>query len=174
MVDVRKQVVAGLVPPEVGEALIRQVWPSVAAYPAVAGVGRALTNTIIGAPLGWLMMAPFYFLKVLPILGRRYTLTNRRLMVRRGIQAKPGDQVALSDIEDVHIARDANSDFYRAADLEIKSCGKTALVLKGVPEPESFRHSILQAVQAWTPRKPAGPFVPAKETAPVQGTGATA
>ena len=54
--DVQKQVVTGLVPPQVGEAKIRVAWPSVQAYPAVATLGRALTFTYIGAPLAWLLV----------------------------------------------------------------------------------------------------------------------
>ena len=41
------------------------------------------------APLGWLLMSGFYFGKILPILMRRYTLTNRRLMIRKGWSGKP-------------------------------------------------------------------------------------
>jgi hypothetical protein len=161
MNDVRRQVVTGVVPPQLGEALIREVWPSVAAHPAVAGLGRALTRTIVAAPLAWLLMAPFYFLKVLPFLARRYTLTNRRLMVQRGLKPKPTDQVALAEIDDVRVTRDANSEFYRAGTLEVLSQGKVVLTLPGVPEPESLRHSIINAVKAWVPGKANAPIVPA-------------
>ena len=69
MQDVRKQVITGLVPPQSGEAIIRDGWPAVAARPAVAGLGRALTRTYILAPLAWLLMAPFFFLRVAPFLA---------------------------------------------------------------------------------------------------------
>jgi hypothetical protein len=162
MLDVRKQAVTGLVPPQTGEAVIREVWPSVAAHPGVAGLGRLLTRSIIGAPLAWLMMAPFYFLKILPFMARRYTLTNRRLMIRRGLKPQPVHEVALADIDEVRLHQDANSTFYRAGNLEIVSGGKVVLTLNGVPEPESFRHSIVNAYKAWVPGKATGPFVPAK------------
>src|SRR5262245_36784433 len=92
--DVQKQVVTGLVPPQVGEAKIRVAWPSVQAYPAVATLGRTLTFTYLGAPLAWLLMAPFYFKKILPFLATRYTLTNRRLMRMRGLKPKMVQEVA--------------------------------------------------------------------------------
>ena len=162
MQDMRQQVVTGIVPPQVGEALIREVFPSVAAHPAVAGLGRMLTRTIIGAPLAWLLMVFFYFAKALPFLGRRYTLTNRRLMIRKGISRRPSWAVPLAEIDDVHVQLDANSEFFRAGNLDILSQGKVIYTLRGVPEPESFRQSIINTYKAWVPGKASGPFIPAK------------
>jgi hypothetical protein len=162
MQDVRKQVITGVVPPEVDEARIREAWPSVARSPGMASLGRVLTRTIVLAPLAWLIMFPGYFSKVLPGLARRYSLTNRRLMIRRGVKGKPGQEVKLADIEDVRIKTDANSDFFRAADLEILGeGGKVILTLRGVPEPDGFRHAILNACNAWVPGRKRGPFVAA-------------
>ncbi len=162
MQDIRQQVVTGVVPPQVGEALIREIFPSVAAHPGVASLGRTLTRTIIGAPLAWLLMALFYFAKALPAVGRRYTLTNRRLMIRKGITRRPAWEVPLADIDDVRVQLDANSEFFRAGNLEIVSQGKVIHTLRGVPEPESFRQSIINACKAWVPGKASGPFIPAK------------
>src|ERR1700688_700472 len=105
MVRVRKQAITGVMPPSVGEAVIRETWPSLARSPGIAGLGRALTRTIVLAPLAWLLMAPFYFSKVLPVLGVRYTLTNRRLMICRGVMAKPSQQIALNEIDDIRIVK---------------------------------------------------------------------
>src|SRR5207245_6841861 len=118
MIDGRKQAVTGLVPPEVGETTIRVVWPSVAASPAVAGLGRWMMRTIILAPLAWLMLAPFYFKKVLPGLARRYTLTNRRHMIQTGWSRETSREIALAELDDVRLQQDSYDTFYRAADLE--------------------------------------------------------
>jgi hypothetical protein len=160
-VTVRKQVIAGVVPPELGEARIREAWPSVARSPGMASLGRVLTRTIVLAPLAWMIMALGYFGKVLPVFARRYTLTNRRLMIRHGLKGKPGQEVRLADIDDVHVKTDANSDFFRAANLEIVSKGQVVMTLRGVPEPDGFRHAVLNACNAWVPDRPRGPFVPA-------------
>lgn len=162
MIELRNQAVTGLVPPQQGEALIREVWPSVAATPAAASLGRALICSIVGAPLGWLLLAPVYFAKLLPFVAKRYTLTNRRVMIQRGLKPKPSREVPLVDIDDVRVQRDANSEFYRAGTLEILAHGKVALTLPGVPEPESFRQAIVAAYKAWVPGKAAAPIVPAK------------
>jgi hypothetical protein len=161
MVEAVVQVVTGVMPPQLGEARIREAFPSVARVPAVASLGRALTATIVLAPLGWLIMSAVYFGKLLPLVGRRYTLTNRRLMIRtvwKGVALK---EVALVDIDEVRVVVDANSDFFRAANLEIVSKGQVALTLPGVPEAEGFKHAIINACNAWVPNRVREPFVPA-------------
>jgi hypothetical protein len=165
--DGRTQAVTGLVPPQLSETTIRVVWPSVATSPRVAGLGRSMMRTIILAPLAWLMLAPFYFKKILPGLARRYTLTNRRLMIQKGWKRKPIQQIALADIDDVRLKPDSYDRFYRSATLEIISKGKVAVSLPGVPSPESFRHAIINAYQAWVPGKAdTGHFVPASASKP--------
>jgi hypothetical protein len=171
MTDVRKQAVTGVVPPQQAEAIIREVWPSVTATPTVASLARVLMRSRIGAPLGWLLLAPIYFKKLLapaPGMARlavRYTLTNRRLMIQHGLKPQPVLQVSLSDIDDVRIQKDSTDDFYGSANLEILHKGEVKLTLPGVKNPESFRHAILNSVKAWVPGKAAGPFVPAKAAA---------
>src|ERR1700732_2430925 len=80
MIDVRHQAITGVVPPQTAEAMIREVWPSVTIYSGVATLGEKLIRSIVLAPLGWILMLPVYFLKVMPFIARRYTLTNRRIM----------------------------------------------------------------------------------------------
>jgi hypothetical protein len=164
MAEAGKQVVSGLVPPAVAEANIREIWPSVAAFPAIASLGRVLTGTIILAPLAWLIMSLAYFGKLFPFLARRYAITNRRVLIRRGLKGTPGQDVALADIDDVRVQTDANSDFFRAANIEILAKGQVALTLHGVCDPESFRHAILNARNAWAPGKATGAFIPASAT----------
>src|SRR5262249_38080574 len=143
LTDGRMQVITGVVPPQSGEAMIRELWPSVARRPAVAGLGKMLNELggkvartgilfpigLLIAAAGWMLMAPFYFSKVMPFLAQRYTLTNRRLMIRRGWKAKPSHEVALADIDDVRVVKDANSDFFMAGNLEIISKGEVRLTL---------------------------------------------
>jgi hypothetical protein len=141
---------------------IREIWPTVARMPPIANLGKFLNNTIILAPLGWLLMSAVYFGKLLPFVATRYTVTNRRLMIRKGITGKPGQEIPLGEIDDVRIVTDANSDFFRAATLEILSKGQVRMKLAGVPEADSFRLAILNARNAWVPEKSKTmPFIPA-------------
>ncbi|MGE3805729.1 MAG: hypothetical protein AB7K24_13715 [Gemmataceae bacterium] len=156
------QAVTGVTPPQLGEALIREKFPSIQAIPAVASLGRMLILSYVGAPLGWALMLPFYFKKVLPVIGQRYRLTNRRVMICRGMTAVPTQEISLGEIDDVRVVTDDNSKFFRAANLELVSNGKVALTLAGVGDPEPFRHAIINACRAWAPGRMKAPFVAAK------------
>jgi hypothetical protein len=74
-------------------------------------------------------------------------------MIRKGWSGTPSQEVALADIDEVRVVTDANSDFFRAANLEIVSNGQVVLTLPGVPEAEAFRHAIINACTAWVPGK---------------------
>jgi hypothetical protein len=159
------QAVGAVVLAEVAEGRVREVWPSVASFPGIANVGRMLTRTIILAPLAWLIMSSVYFGKLMPFLMRRYTLTNRRLMIRKGWHGSVAQEVPLSAIDEIRVVVDGNNTFFRAADLQIVGGGQVLMTLAGVPDPESFRHAILATCQAWVPGKSKAmiPFRPASE-----------
>jgi len=77
-------------------------WPSVQRFTGPASLGRVLMSSPWLrplAPLSWLLMAPLYFIKIMPGFATRYTITNRRLMVQRGIKRTPSHEVALGDID---------------------------------------------------------------------------
>jgi hypothetical protein len=162
LADQRDQAVTGMTPPQLREAIIRDVWPSVAAHPGPAGLARACYRSIVLAPIGWLVLAPLYFQKLLaamswlvpPLSGlaTRYRLTNRRLMICKGMKPVPDKEVPLERIKDVKLVTDANSEFYGSGTLEVlDDAGQTVLTLPGVAEAESVRQSILQAAAAWGP-----------------------
>src|SRR5438067_730924 len=158
LADVRDQAVTGVTPPQTNEAIIRDVWQSVTAHAGPASLARACYRTIIFAPVGWLVLAPFFLLRFLALLpglsglATRYRLTNRRLMIAKGFKAVPEKEVPLDRIKDVKLVTDANSDFYFSGTLEvIDDAGTSVLSLPGVREPESVRQSILQAAAAWGP-----------------------
>jgi len=153
-VDLSRQAIAGLTPPHQAEAMVREIWPSVVeAQSGLAVIGQKMMSSMILAPLGWLLLAPLYFKKIVPFLSKRYTLTNRRLMIQRGLKPCPAQEIALTDIDDVRIATDSHNAFYKCATLEILTNGQVAMTLTGVPEPDSFRNAIINAVTAWVPGK---------------------
>ena len=160
--DGRTQAVTGLVPPQLDETTIRVTWPSVAASPAVAGLGKAMMRTILLAPLAWLMLAPFYFKKILPGLACRYTLTNRRLMIQKGWKRKPSHEIALAEIDDVRLKPDSYDHSIGLPLWRLSPKGQVVMSLPGVTSPESFRHAIINAYKAWVPGKAdTGHFMPA-------------
>ena len=161
-----RQAITGLTPPATREATIREVRPSVHAYAAVSALAQKLMQSYILGPLGWLLLAPLFPLKFAPFLCMRYTLTNRRLMIRRGLaRPRPVQEIALDAIDEVRLDPASYSPFYRSGTLEILSKGQVALRLPGVPDPEVFRHAIVNASTAWTPGRMRGPFVAANAKA---------
>ena len=74
-------------------------------------------------------------------------------MIRKGWKGKVVQEVPLAQIDEVRLVTDGNSDFFRAGNLEIISNGKVVMTLAGVPEPESYKHSIINARNAWVPGK---------------------
>lgn len=138
---------------ETPERRIREIFPTVARVPAVASIGKLLNNTIVLAPLGWLFMSLVYFGKVLPIIGVRYRLSDKRVAILRGWKGSTSQAVALADIDDVKLDPASIDQFFRSADLQIISDGKVEMTLKAVPDAGAFRHSILDARNAWAPGK---------------------
>jgi len=144
---------------------IREIWPSVKRVPFVANLGKLLNNTIVLAPLGWLVMAGVYFSKVLPFVAVRYRLTDKRIMILRGWKGSISRQVPLADIDDVQLDPASIDQFFRSADLKIMHGGNAVMTLVAVPDAESFRHAILDARNAWAPgRVKMLPFIPASAT----------
>jgi len=150
------QAVTGVVPPQEREVIIRSTWPAVSAFSAaVTGLAAKLIRTIVLAPLGWLMLGPFFVMKISPFVCRRYTLTNQRIKVEKGWKRTVGGEVALKDIDELVLAPDSYSSFYRAGDIDIVSGGQVVLKLTAVSDPETFRRAMLNAVAAWVPGKSA-------------------
>lgn len=112
MTDMRTQAILGVLPPDLGEAVLASRWPSVTAYGPMAQTGsniqaraRDLVMRTIKLPLpaailltipatglaflialvGWMLLAPFYFVKIFPGLAMRYTLTSKRILVERDL-----------------------------------------------------------------------------------------
>src|SRR5262245_39662962 len=113
-----RQAVTGLVPPTIGEARIREAWPTlmgVAAGPA--GLAKMLVRSVFLLPVGWLIQAPLFALKFAPFVCKRYTVTNRRLMIQRGWKPHPVQEVPLSEIDDVRLDAADVDPFYLSGNL---------------------------------------------------------
>jgi hypothetical protein len=165
-----RQAITGLMPPSLGEARIRVAFaalPGVAAAPA--GLAKMLTRTYVLAPLAWLIQAPLFGLKFAPFVCKRYTLTNRRLMIQRGWKPEAVQEVPLTEIDEVRIGPGGVDTFYLSGDLEVIARGQVVMRLPGVPEPEGFRQAVMNSVKAWVPEKAKGAWIAA--SANVEGKG---
>jgi uncharacterized membrane protein YdbT with pleckstrin-like domain len=181
MADMRTQAIMGIIPPDVAEARLRYRWPSVARYGAPAKLGNSIIQAARGLVLGvikmpfilaailvlpatilaflialsaYLLLAPFFFAKVMPITMTRYMITNRRVMIQKGWSLKPDGEVPLEKIEAVRVVPGSEQAFFNSADLELVSDGRVALTLRGVPEAEHFKINIENAYLAWGRKNP--------------------
>jgi hypothetical protein len=162
MAEVKTQAVAGVTSPQVGEALIRDAWPGVTSNPAAAKTAHKFYQSgplrYVLAPIGWLILSPFLLKRLagaLPGLSglmKRYRLTNRRLMVCKGVKSEPIQEVGLERIKDVRLKTNETGDYFFGGDLEvIGENGQVLLEMPGVREAESFSHAIRHAAAAWGP-----------------------
>jgi len=90
-------------------------------------------------------------------------------MIQRGWKPEAVQEVPLTEIDDVRIGPGGVDTFYLSGDLEVIARGQVVMKLPGVPEPEGFRHAIINAVKAWVPEKAKGAWIAA--SANVEGKG---
>jgi hypothetical protein len=151
-------IISGVVPPSVREATVMTVWPSVGA----TGFGRALgrlyriedgVGPLSVGRLALLATIPFglmlYLSMRLPWAIRRYRLTNRRVMIERGINPRVEQYVDLDRFDAIDVAVQPGQEWYAAGDLVFRRGPIETLRLTGVSRPESFRRVCLEARQAY-------------------------
>jgi hypothetical protein len=151
--------ISGVVPPSVAEATVMSVWPSVAAtglgrslgrlYRIKSGFGPVLVGRLAllaTIPLGLML----YLSMRLPWAIRRYRLTNRRVVIERGINPKVEQFVDLDRFDAIDVVVQPGHESYSAGDLVFRRGPIETLRLPGVSRPESFRRVCLEARQAYT------------------------
>jgi PH (Pleckstrin Homology) domain-containing protein len=152
------QAIAGVSPAETKEMTVMTVWPSVAQY----GLGRSLGNLydirwpdIYFFRLGRMLALAFipvslvlFFLRIAPYIGRRYRLTNRRIVVERGITGVEEKSIDLDRFDSISIDVLPGQAWYDAGDLVFKHGNVETFRLAGVSRPEAFRQTCIKAHMA--------------------------
>ena len=154
-----KQAIAGVTPASVEEADIMTVWPSICAFPSGRFLGRLYTIAWPGVyifRLGNLLALlsiphalALYFYRVAPYVGIRYTLTNRRIVVRRGLMGVDDRWVDLDRFDTIEVAVRTGQQWFKAGDLVFRKDGVETFLLEGVSRPESFRHVCINAHKSY-------------------------
>ena len=149
-----KQAISGVAPPELGEVTVMTVWPGIAAYPLGRSLGR-LYRIRAGVGLitiGKLFMAvtipialALFAWSLLPFVMRRYTLTNRRVIIQKGLKAVGGSYVDLDRFDSIEVKVLPGQEWYPAGDLVFLRGNVETFRLEGVPRPETFRQTCLKA-----------------------------
>ncbi len=143
--------------PEVTEKKIMTVWPGIGSMALGRWVGRLAGNRLgygfftLGKLLA-LATIPIslavYLWRLMPAACRRYTLTNRRLIIQRGLTAKDGPSIGLNEFDAIEISVLPGQDWLHAGDLIFQRDGKGVFRLRGVSRPEGFRQACLKARNA--------------------------
>ncbi len=163
------QAIAGVVPDTEKEVTVMTVWPSIAATAYGRWWGRRFANdvgiTLFGVPitigrilalLSIPLILPVYFHMVIPRLPfvlfgvpnpscRRYRLTNRRVIVEQAFGGGEQQSVSLDRFDSVSVEVEPGQAWYPAGNLIFRLGDVETLRLVGVPHPQSFRHTCLDA-----------------------------
>ncbi len=154
-----KQAIAGVAPPESAEVTVMTIWPSIVALPTGRFLGRLFNirwpNVYIfrlGNLLALLAIPHaliLYFWRVLPRVGTRYTLTNRRVVIQKGMPPADHSSVGLDGFDSIEIEVLPGHEWFHAGDLRFRNGGSEVFRLVGVSRPEAFRQSCLKSHLAY-------------------------
>jgi hypothetical protein len=151
--------IAGVMPAETKEATVMTVWPSNAKFGLGRLVGRwyaitwpdiyifRLGNVIalLSIPLALVL----FFMRISPFIGTRYRLTNRRVIVERGLSGVEDKAVDLDRFDTIDITVQPGQAWYDAGDLVFKLGSVETFRLEGVSRPAAFRETCLKAHMAY-------------------------
>lgn len=103
-------------------------------------LGRLLAGLCIPLALGG-----YLAMRIPPWVIRRYTLTNRRVVVRKGLRARDERWVELDRFDAIEVLVRPGQQWYPAGDLIFRSGPVETFRLEGVLRPETFRQTCLKA-----------------------------
>ncbi len=142
------QPIAGVVPADISETTCKVAWPSIGAFQAGRLVGRlAASKSGVGPlTLGNLWAAAtiplslaVYAWQLMPYVCRRYALTNRRIIVRKGLMPVDERWINLTEFDSIEIEILPGQQWLHCGEMIFKRNGGEVLRLSGVPRPEVFR-----------------------------------
>jgi hypothetical protein len=154
-----KQAIAGVTPAEMQEATVMMVWPSVSAYSSGRFLGRLYDlrwPDVYFFRLGHILALfsiphalILYFLRVLPRIGVRYRLTNRRIVVQRGLAGVDDRALELDQFDAIQVDVRLGQRWFDAGDLVFLRQGAEVFRLEGVSRPEAFRQTCWKSHTAY-------------------------
>jgi hypothetical protein len=153
------QAISGVSPASVKETTIMTVWPSNAVYGLgrLLGLGYAirfpdiyifrLGNLIalLSIPIALVL----FFMRIAPFVGQRYTLTNRRIIVHKGLLIEEERSVGLDRFDRIDIDVLPGQAWYFAGDLVFRLGNVETFRLGGVSRPAAFRSQCMKAHMAY-------------------------
>lgn len=153
-----KQPIAGVTPPATREVTVMTVFPTLGASAAGRLLGRLCGIRVgfgfftLGKLLALLLIpiaVPLFFYSLLPGVLTRYRLTNRRVIVQKGLRARDERWVDFDRFDSIEIEVLPGQAWYPAGDLVFRNGQIETFRLAGVSRPETFRHTCLAARQGY-------------------------
>jgi hypothetical protein len=150
--------IAGVAPAELKEVTVMTVWPSNARFGLGRWLGRQYAMqwpdiyifrignliALLSIPIALVL----FFMRIAPFVGTRYRLTNRRIVVQRGLSGVEDKAVDLDRFATIDIVVQPGQAWYDAGDLVFKQGNVETFRLEGVSRPEAFRQTCLKARMA--------------------------
>lgn len=154
-----KQAIPGISSSATSEVTAMIVWPSNAAH----GIGRFLGKlyaidagfsvltvgnlfVVLSIPIAIVI----YISHALPGIGTRYRLTNRRVIVERGITGAAERWIELDRFDRIEVLVRPGQQWYAAGDLIFYLGERETFRLKGVSRPESFKAACIKGMMTYT------------------------
>jgi hypothetical protein len=143
------QAIAGVTPAETREVTVMTVWPSNAQF----AVGRMLGSlyairfpdfffirlgnliALASIPIALVL----FFMRIAPGIGTRYRVTNRRVIVEKGLRGVAEKSVDLDRFDSVEVVVRPGQEWYYAGDLVFRLGNVETFRLEGVSRPDSFK-----------------------------------
>ncbi|MBN8628352.1 MAG: PH domain-containing protein [Planctomycetes bacterium] len=147
-----KQAITGVSPSVLGEATVMTTWPSMGATAFGQLLGRLYAMPLFGKLIALAAIPQallLYALNLLPWSCLRYRLTNRRVVVEKGLRAKIDKEVSLDNFDTIEVEVLNGQQWYRCGNLVFFKGKVETFRLDGVPHPESFRHTCLKTQRGY-------------------------
>lgn len=148
------QAITGVYPTSHSEATVMMTWPSIGAssfgrtlgglYSIRTGFGNILTIGNLIALLSIPQALLLFALNILPWSCRRYRITNRRIVVEKGVKGAVDKEVSLDNFDAVSVEVLPGQEWYPCGNLIFTKNKVETFRLDGVRHPESFRQACLK------------------------------
>jgi hypothetical protein len=135
------------------ERASKVVWPAIGALPAGRFVGRLCASRlgVRGFTLGKLLALAtipvsltVFAWQLLPVVMRRYCLTDRRIIVQKGLGRAEERAIGLDQFDALEIQLLPGQEWLHCGDVVFLCGGREVFRLPGVPRPQTFRELCLK------------------------------
>lgn len=152
------QPIAGVTPADLAEVTCKVTWPTIGATRLGRFVGQLGSVSVGIGPfftLGKLfalatipLSVAVFAWQLMPYVCRRYAVSNRRIIIRRGLRPVDERWIRLDEFDSVDVEVLPGQEWLHCGELIFKQGGRESLRMSGVTRPEVFRQVCLTMREA--------------------------